>query len=331
MILPTNDYPPARGGVARYLQAVKKTFPQNVEILHWQKLPGRFRMFFQLWKELKKFDSLWTSHILPIGTMAMIVASLLRKPYGVFLHGLDFDLARRNAWKRFLTKKILRKAQFVVANSNALRKEIENFCDRSVEVIYPTVNDALVESASMLFKDKKYCHKKKIHLLTTGRLIERKGHINVLEAIVNKPEFYYTIIGDGAFRSVIEEKIKALGLGDRVEILRNVKDAKLAHFYALADIFVMPVENMKGDREGFGIVYLEAQLFGLPVIATDLPGVNEAIKGGILINGKSELPKALNKLANDCLLRKKLGRIGRDFILDNFTREKQFKKLEKFL
>ena len=105
--------------------------------------------------------------------------------------------------------------------------------------------------------------------------------MKVLEAMKEMPDVQYTIVGDGPMRSVIEAKIRELGLTDRVTIRTDVTDAELPNVYRNADVFVMPSTKSDSDREGFGIVYIEAALFGVPSIAVRQPGVDEAIVDGV--------------------------------------------------
>ena len=168
-------------------------------------------------------------------------------------------------------------------------------------------------------------------LLTVSRFVARKGHVKVLEAIKDLPNVTYKIVGDGPAEEMIERKIIELGLEDRVELLGRLDDQELVEAYQAADVFVMPTTKTKYDREGFGIVYLEAQLFGLPVIATHHPGVDEAVidRGtGFLIEDQPELIRdTIKKLANDKELRTRMGKAGREFVLGGFTREKQMSQL----
>lgn len=336
ILLPTVDYPPQQGGVARYLHAIKETFPNNVEVLYWNMPIGRWEMFREILSFSSRYRQIWTSHILPIGTMVLLVSFLKRKPYTIFLHGMDFDLARRNRWKRFISKRILKKAAHVVVNSQALKEEVQAFCGaKSIMVVYPTVADTfLKEAQSFSFQDKHIHENSPVKLLTVSRLVERKGHEHVLMAIKDMENVQYTIVGEGPFSAAIRRRIKDLGLQHRVKMLGAISDEKIIEMYKTHDIFVMPTKKTPLDREGFGIVYLEAQLFYLPVIASNHAGVNEAVmhrKTGILVNDIHELRSALHELASDRDLCHKMGKQGREFVLQNFTREKQFSKLKEIL
>lgn len=332
VLLTTIDFPPNRGGVARYLWALSQELKDDVHVLHWRNNPGRLEMYRDLVQSTKGYQSIWISHVLPVGTLARIAKLITRRPYVIFLHGMDFDLARRDRRRRFLTKFILRGASRVVTNSQALASEVKAFAGINEPlVVYPVVAKQFVD-ASMQVHAQPNPHA--VTLLTVSRLVERKGHIPVLETIRDMPNVHYTIVGDGPYYRKIFYRIKDLGLETRVRVIRDATDAQLPAIYQSSDIFVMPTHRTALDREGFGIVYLEAQLFGLPVIASNHPGVNEAVlhrQSGLLLNDRSELKNAISALVNDEQARKRMGGVGRDYVLQNFTRDKQFSKLRELL
>lgn len=334
ILLPTLDFPPKRGGIARYTEAIKKTFPYEVNVSFWNdaNIPSAKDATKRLLQESVGYNAIWVNHILPIGTAALRVFRKNRIPYVVFLHGMDFDLARRSFIKSMVSYRILSFAQTIVANSHALAKEIELFTGRhDVIVVYPPISDTFIEASQKPI----IRSTKKIRLLTVARLVERKGHIKVLELLKDFPDVEYRIVGDGPYKKEIENKIKELKLSDRVSILADVNDAKLPAEYKNSHIFVMPTTKTKTDREGFGIVYLEAQLFGLPVIATKHPGVDESIidkgSGFLIVDHPDALKFALRQLVNDATLRQRMGEAGREFVLGGFTRETQMKKLTDLL
>lgn len=329
ILIPTIDPMQSPGGVARYIRAIQQTFPNDVEVMQFDQQCGRIKLFFSLAKNIQVYKKVFTHHIFPIGTMLCLLSYIYRKPYIIFFHGMDFDLAQRNWWKKLLSRSIISRAFRIVVNSKALGQEIENAYEmpQSPLVVYPCVEDAFVEASFVTRK----ISDGRFRLLTISRLVERKGHIDVLNAIHDLKNFEYSIVGDGKMRPEIEQKIAELGLRDSAKLLRHVNDRKLPFLYANADIFVMPCKKTPLDREGFGIVYLEAQLFGVPVIAMNTVGVQEAVKGGILLNDISELPEAIKRLSASADLRIKLGKEGREFVLTNFTREKQMRKLEILL
>ncbi len=320
---------------------------------------------------------IWTHHIFPIGTVCYLLSVVFPLSYTVFLHGLDFDLARRNAWKRFLAKRILHRAAGIVTNSHALQKEVAEFAQRDdVRVVYPCVSHKLKQASATTRKGLAHRTPEELmkllasamlttagvgvsmrggnrsvmpdpdpapiaswndgsrvkpgmtetRLLTVARLVERKGHAKVIRALKDLPHVTYTIVGDGPSRESLQEIAKQEGVADRVSFLTTVTDDQLPDLYTAHDIFVMPTTKSLCDREGFGIVYAEAGLFGLPCIATDISGVNEVIENdvtGLLISDAQEaLCEAIRKLVSSPGLRSRMGSAARRRVLERFTEEK---------
>ncbi len=337
VLLPTIDAPPSRGGVARYIGAIAATFPAQVTVAELRLPTSYWQIFWLLWGRAHEHDTLWIHHVLPIGTVAYVCRLLRSRPYVIFLHGLDFDLARRNAWKRWLTRRVLQKAKHVVANSRALAREVAAFAGIAEPlVVYPCVADKFVEIADeKLTNTTPHAASNGLRVLTVARLVERKGHLKVLAAMKDVPGMTYHIVGDGPCEATIRQRITQLGLHDRVTLDVGMSDRELPSAYAAADVFVMPATKSATDREGFGTVYLEANLFGLPVIATRSPGVDEAVvdvETGLLIDDTVEaLRGALLRVMSDRTLRATLGQQGRARVLADFTREKQFATLRNLL
>ena len=113
-----------------------------------------------------------------------------------------------------------------------------------------------------------------------GRLDERKGHKLVLEAMKDLENIEYLIAGSGDMEEEIKQKIQKLDIEDKVEMLGYVPDEDLVQLYHESDCFIMTSTQTQNSIEGFGIVYLEANAAGLPVIAANIGGTASAVKDG---------------------------------------------------
>ena len=130
-------------------------------------------------------------------------------------------------------------------------------------------------------------------LLTVARLIERKGVDTVLRALpaVAKavPGVRYVVAGDGPDRPRLEALAAELGLAGRVIFTGRLSADELPRIYSLGDVFAMPNRRLaSGDNEGFGLVFLEANACGLPVIAGIAGGTGDAVEDGetgLLVDG----------------------------------------------
>lgn len=157
-------------------------------------------------------------------------------------------------------------------------------------------------------------------ILTVARLHPRKGIHHTLAALGRLPRdlrrkvLYQAVGPETRSRYTRDLKRLAKDVDVRFEILGDVQDHR--RFYAEADIFAMTSESIGLSVEGFGLVYLEAGAFGLPVVAHDSGGVGEAVwqeKTGLLVRpgNESGLTHCFERLLTDEVLRRRMGEAGR--------------------
>ena len=182
----------------------------------------------------------------------------------------------------------------------------------------------------------------KIILLTIARLVKEKGIQNSIKAIriLSKkyPYIEYRIIGDGQYGKYLKELVKKEGLEKRIKFL-GIKTGKDAlKEYQNSDIFVLPsISSHNNWVEGGGVVNLEAQLCGIPVVASNCGGIPEYVKNketGLLTQENPEdLAKKIEILIKDKKLRETMGEIGRKFVLSKYSKDnlKNLTKLYKSL
>lgn len=160
-------------------------------------------------------------------------------------------------------------------------------------------------------------------VLFVGSLIPRKGLTFLVEAakeiVKEQAETKFLIVGDGPLKKQLVATLESANLIGNFKFLGNLKDEMLTSIYNCADVFVLP-----SIQEGQGIVLLEAQASGKPVVAFDVGGVNEALRNretGLLVKRGSsiELAETLLKLLGDTALREQMGINGRRFVTENFT------------
>lgn len=133
-------------------------------------------------------------------------------------------------------------------------------------------------------------------LLTVGHVSPRKGQhrmIQALPAVLNKlPHALYHIVGRPLDQEKLMQQATDLGVADKVIFHGAIDEhSKLWDYYKAADVFILLSENQpNGDVEGFGIVALESNAVGTPVIGAKYCGVEEAVeerKSGVLVDGNS--------------------------------------------
>ncbi len=161
----------------------------------------------------------------------------------------------------------------------------------------------------------------RIVIVTVGRLHPRKGQMHVLEALNTLPDSVlqnveYWIIGRSV-RGNYEACLRRRAADARfpVSFHGNIDHDDLELIYRRSDIFALTSVNHGKSVEGFGLAYLEASAFGLPVVGHDVGGVSEAVlhgRTGLLVppGDRASLAAALEKLICDATLRRTLGDNG---------------------
>lgn len=166
---------------------------------------------------------------------------------------------------------------------------------------------------------------------TVGRLIERKGHQDLLTAWVNiKKEYddvHLVIVGEGPERENLEERAQKLGIEDSVHLIGTRTDipAVLAAF----DIFVFP-----SHFEGLPGALIEAMAAGLPIVATDVDGNSELIEhstSGLLVSVKEPIQlkeETMTLLSNNDRC-ETYGNVVRQQALSNYSNKKVVTKFDQ--
>lgn len=278
----------------------------------------------------------------------LLAAWLLHKvkgsSYVVFAYGNDILLAQ-SRWYRRLFTLWLKSAQDVIAISQMTAQIVADFgvSPEDLQILHPCVERSkfgaqLIQEAKptgIPFSDKKT-------FMTVGRLVERKGHDVVLRAlpkIIDQiPDAHYVIVGSGANEIRLKQLVTELGVSGAVTFTGYVPDDQLSSFYHGCKFFVMVSREIEenGDMEGFGIVYLEANLFGKPVVAGASGGVEDAVidgETGFLVNPTDEtaVANAIIHLLKDSELTTRLGRQGQERVLREFDCETAVKKFLSIL
>jgi glycosyltransferase involved in cell wall biosynthesis len=151
-----------------------------------------------------------------------------------------------------------------------------------------------------------------------------KGHLYLLEALGQLlregAAAHLVLVGEGPYRVVIEEKLAALGLEDKVRLTGYQDD--VAPYLALMDAVVLA----SYANEGVPQALLQAMAMERPVIGTEVGGIPEIIipgETGLLVPPKdpSALARAMGRVLTEAALRRDLGRRARDLVVNKFSLE----------
>ncbi len=335
-------FPPSIGGMERFAADLSVALGNEAKLslVTWGKrtrmsiIIGLPYIFFKSFWQLLVSRDIAVIHCQDGVTspLAWLLARVFRKPYVVVVHGLD--LTYKNKFYQAVNIWFIRRADKVIAISQQTRDEaVKRGVSQTKVVFIPLgITDSdqhnegdkqdILASINLSQLTGKHI------LLTVGRLVERKGvawFINeVLPSLYRKnPAVRYVVIGDGIDRPNVEAAIRQHDLQKIVLLLGTVDDATKQALYQTSDIFVMPNVPVKGDMEGFGIVAQEAAAAGLPVVASKLEGIVNAIhdqRNGQLLSPQdaTTYAKVILELLDDEPKRRTMGRQARTYTLKHF-------------
>ncbi|MGO5013611.1 glycosyltransferase family 4 protein [Niallia sp. Sow4_A1] len=298
---------------------------------------------FPLYKEVKKIikkhkiDEVHFGNTLPVGLLGILFGRKI--DFYTYLYGLDILNAKNSIIKRYILKEILKSSSKVITISNYTKNTIISLGieKEKIKIISPGFSVPNEYSHRFINLREKYSISMDTKIiLTVARLHERKGHDKVIEAIklVNKQneKLLYVICGKGPYEMDLKNLVKEQGLGKQVLFTGEVTDEELAYWYKEADIFIMASRQIGtvGDVEGYGIVFLEANYYGVPVIGGDSGGIPDAIRHeqtGFLVDplNPSEIADRINYLIANEEVCKTIGRQGKEWVINSCTWEERIK------
>ncbi len=214
------------------------------------------------------------------------------RPLIVLAHGAELlptvDRWRRPLWKA-LQRRVLERANLVIANSEYTRQLVcrvaPNAC---VETIPLAVDPQRFAPTDRDAAKKKYGVSRKHVLSTVSRMHRYKGHDVVLQAIASlapaeREQLIYLIAGKGPCEPGLRKLAADLRVESNVRWLGFVAEEELPQVYSASDLFVLCTRDAPEERsvEGFGLVFLEAQACGTPVVGTRTGGIPTAIQDGV--------------------------------------------------
>ncbi len=255
-----------------------------------------------------RFDILHCHSVYPTGYIAARCAAVAGVPLVITSHCGDVCPSSRLLHKPGLPERFalaLRHAEAVVAISRFTQERILQLCPhvRRVERIPNGVDVRSLEQSAPPPIGVDHCITPHGYFLFVGRLVFRKGVdllIDAFSATAKDHQMCLAIAGDGPDRESLERRAVAAGLGERVRFLGVVAGATKSYLLQNALALVIPSRI----SEGFPLVVLESYAAGRPVIGTEIPGLNEAVRPGqtgLLVPPESTtgLAFAIRQLAAD--------------------------------
>lgn len=347
LLMFSSDYPPNHGGIARLCSEIAGGWaragsdvrviapaPRNgipIASSHAHELRVRNSRLWREWESYRALRSgrrsgptvcgLWY----PDGLLAQVACV---RPRIILAHGLELmpteDRWRRSLWGAML-QRVCESADLVIANSEFTRKLVlERAPGANVVAIPLAVDFRRFAPGDAQEAKRRFKVINKVVLSTVSRLDSYKGHDVVLRAIAASSEhvrrnLIYLIAGTGPYQDKLKRQVAELGLTEQVRFLGFVPEDDLPDLYRASDLFLLCSRAVaeRQQVEGFGLVFLEAQSCGIPVIGTRTGGIPDAViegEGGWLIeqDDVAALTTFISQLVDDPSAFRAAGRRARD-------------------
>ena len=333
----SRNYPPQIGGLETYsynlIQSVgrrhavsKIVLGKTRKHLFWFLPYAVFTAAARIKKENIRWVHLCDGLMAPAG---LLLKSFLPVTMSITIHGLDITF--RNRLYQTVVPPCVSRMDRIICVSRHTEQECihRGIAAEKIRVIPNGIDPAefqLPESRRVgrgeLAERLGISLEGKTLLLTVGRLVPRKGVAWFVREVVHRlgDAYLYLIVGDGPDFARISKLVGELELGSRVFLLGRVSTEMRNGLLNASDMFVMPNRRVEGDIEGFGIAALEAGCCGLPVIASDLQGLKDAVidgSTGFLVEAENA-EAFLEKIRNMDLKREAV----RSLVVETFDWEK---------
>jgi glycosyltransferase involved in cell wall biosynthesis len=286
-----------------------------------QNLKNPTLLFFKLYKIrkfLKRYDIVVAYDPRPVGILVHFACIGLRKKIVIQTLG-TYALFEDGFIKNRLIEWTYKRSYRVFLINTFVKRRIEmsnkkfSFSDN---ISYVPVG---VDTKYFLNKKVNRGNRKRSYILSVGAIKPRKGQGTSIEAFLkiaaSFPDLDYVLAGsyndDSRYMKEIRKKISDSGIENRIIFVQAATDHELVELYASALLFVLTPISTGKNIEGFGMVYLEAALFGVPAIGTLDTGAEAAIennRSGVLVaSNVIDISKAMSRLLNDSELRNQYG------------------------
>lgn len=190
----------------------------------------------------------------------------------------------------------------VIVNSNYMKRELQSLFGLPFEKINVAANGINTNMFNTAERDygfrRQYAADHEKIILFMGRLVYEKGVQHLISAMPKILESYHdaklVITGRGGMIDELKLQVESMGIGNKVYFTGYMDSKKVCKMYKCADVSVFP-----STYEPFGIVALEAMLAGIPVVVSDIGGLNEMVEHGV--NGMKSYAGNANSIADSIL------------------------------
>ena len=272
----------------------------------------------------ERFDVINTHFVLPTGPVGHSLARRFRIPNVLSVHGGDlYDPSKpisphKHAVLRAIVRRLARAADAVVAQSDDTLSNLHRFFAPGLKstVIPLGISRPPATAGS---RDRYGFADSDVLFITVGRLVARKAVDQLIESIaaVDDDRVKLIVVGAGPFKEALMGQVRRAGIAARVRFVGLVDEATKLELLSIADVFASTSQH-----EGFGLVFLEAMAFGLPVICYNRGGQIDFLESGrsgyvVDLNDHAAYTARVRELANSREARENMGR-------DNLQRVQEY-------
>ncbi len=281
---------------------------------------------------LKKRPSCIHAHWwIPTGALGCALSAMRNLPLLVTLHGTDVRLIGRKLFFSSLAKWVLKRAAGITVVSEFIKAQLTGKLGVASEKIF--VLPMPVDPEKIYQMEVPLSERKTI--LCVARLTRQKDLATLIRAfhlvLQKRDKLDLVIIGEGPEKANLQALIRDLGLEKEVFLHDLMPQETLNQYYNKCDIVVLP-----SIQEGFGLVVVEGQLCGKPVIGANSGGIPEIIehgKTGLLFppGDHESLASAMEEVLGDRTLASRLSEAGYRSVGARFSQEAFLKKYVEVL
>lgn len=247
----------------------------------------------------EKVDIINSHWMVPSGLIGAILSILTKRPNFLTIHAAGLYLLQKLPFGNKLARFIYRNSRKIFVVSNFGKKQLYLLLQQSIDIIEYNKKVKVIPMGVYVdkYRKKQITHplsKKEFNILFLGRIVEKKGLIYAIEALreISDLNIKLHVCGDGPLKQELELKVEEYKLSNKIIFHGRISENKKISYFRTADVLLVPsIETKEGDKEGLPVVILEALAANLPIIATDVGGIKDAVIDGytgFLIKEKSK-------------------------------------------
>ncbi len=260
------------------------------------------------WPEALKGDRVWLAHYGRWGEFACSLRSLglIEGAVATMFHGRDMSVYLRK--RRAPYARLFAEGDLFLPISERFKQTLIDMGAPADRVLVQRMG---VDPELFAFTPRTRRLDEPTQFISVGRLVEKKGLDDAIDAMAGAPKSRLTIVGEGELDGALRRR--AAPYGERVRFTGRLTHAEVAKALAEAHIFVLPSKTARnGDMEGIPVALMEAMAQGLPVISTRHSGIAELVEHGVsgLLCDEGDVPQLAANMAELAMAPKRWAAMG---------------------